>query len=534
MKNILVFIVLGLLLFSCTKDKKTKNPNFVSVNNNKFELKNKDYFPLMLNYVVELRKIEDSIVLSAPKYYEDLSKYEANTFEENNTQLRAHLQLIKEMGFNSIRLIFISRMHKDSVGYFYNNKEKLYIHKNSKKILSALAEYLDIVESFDLKVMLLIRKPIESETVEDFTIELLNKFKNRPVIFSYDFFNEPLYFDNVQKKNRYRDKFEAYNIVSDWRDMMREYAPDQLFTIGFSEPIEVFEWDPSILPVDFLAFHTYHPLRVPNEIYWYSKYTSKPWMIGETALPADNDSIPYLHQQFFMREVYQRVIDCGGAGLGWWEFQELPNSHYEAAYTGLLNHKGVTKTKQGGYSIIGTVKPAVEEISKFKDYKKGTCNCKSNYYNMLGYNNILVKGRVIDKDTKKPIPGAVIRGWSKWWSIGLNSFSDENGWFYIYSNDECIHYNISAPGYNLVKYMDKELVYKPAYEHNYKMGDLPLQRLKYNQIIYTDFLVNDTLNIDNTDIRYIFKYDSSKFNKAKFIGDLGVVELEKLDLDSFF
>ena len=84
--------------------------------------------------------------------------------------------------------------------------------------------------------------------------------------------NEPLYLDSEPV----RKKKNALKIVKNWSNLMKRHAPYQLFTIGFAEPIEVFQWDPYLLPVDFVQFHTYHPLRVPNEIYWYSKYIGKP------------------------------------------------------------------------------------------------------------------------------------------------------------------------------------------------------------------------------------------------------------------
>ena len=126
-----------------------------------------------------------------------------------------------------------------------------------------------------------------------------------------------------------------------------------------SEPIEIFEWDPSILPVDFVQIHTYHPLRIPNEIWWYSKYVGKPWIIGETALPSDNDSISYDLQARFVKEVYQYIIDCGGIGFGWWEFQDHinPGLNFEANYPGLLNHDGITTTKSGKEIVYAADNP---------------------------------------------------------------------------------------------------------------------------------------------------------------------------------
>jgi len=529
---LIICLLIGLIfLTQCNEKSAPINKNFVSIKDNKFFVNDSLYFPIMLNYVICIREIDKTPVVSSLKQYENPDIYEANNLIENETQLRGHLQLIKDMGFNSIRLVF-DRMGTDSIGFYYGEDKRYYINNDYESILNAMENYLKIVSEYDLKVMFLIRRPVENKDLENFTIKILTRFKDITTIFAYDFFNEPLYFDNIDKPSgkMFREKKDAIEIVENWAKMIDKYAPNQLLTIGFSEPLEVFEWDPSVLPVDFIAFHTYNPLRVPNEIYWYSKYTNKPWMIGETALPADNDSIPYEHQQLFMREVYQRIIDCNGAGLGWWEFQELNYSHFEAKYTGLLNHEAITTTKDGKYKIIGTVKPAVKEIENFIKYKKKDCDCKSNYYNMIGYKNIVLTGKIINETTNKPVEGAVIRGWNESWSVGQNTFSDKDGNFTLYSNDICTHFEISAPGMTNTKF-DKKVEYTPTSSHNIKIENLPNKDLEYHKISYMPFLLNKVENQDSiTNIQnYIFNFEKSLFSKSLFKGDLGVQKLMKIN-----
>ena len=522
----IIIILIGLNIGSCGKKTKKINKDFVYLKGNKFKLNNKKYFPLMLNYIVVFREIEDSVVISAPKYYEKLNEYESHNLKENTTQLNAHLQLINEMGFNTIRLVVLDRMRKDKTGFYYNSEKKIHIKTQQNKLINALKVYLNVVKKHNLKVMLLMENMINEPSIELFNTAILEKFRNEPTIFAYDFFNEPLYFDNENNKAVHRTKESAFEIVTDWRNMMDKHAPYQLFTIGFSEPTEVFEWDPSILPVDFISFHTYHPLRVPNEIYWYSKFAKKPWMIGETALPADNDSVSYEHQKTFTKDVYQRVIDCGGAGLGWWEFQEFPNFTFEASFTGILNHEGITKTKEGNYSIIGTVKPMVKEIANFKNYKKKECKTKPNYYNMLGYNNYVTRGKIINKRTNKPIEGAVIRACNKWWSICQNTFTNKDGEFTIYSNDKIARFYFSAPGMSYITALNDTLKYTLVNKsEKYNIKKLPNTTLEYHKISYVPFLNNDT----NVTEYSLFKFNENMFNNAKFETYYGVVELDELD-----
>lgn len=527
MKSRAIFLLLTLLVFllSCKNEIVDKTySGFVYIDNNEFKLNNEPYYPIMLNYVVGYRCFDDGFYLSPIKEYENPAIFESNNPNEVHNQLEGHFQLIKEMGFNSVRICFDRISKTEDNRYFYPaDDKKYYISTDYEKILDALDVLVNIATSKDLKIMLLIKTPIDSE-LEDFAVRIMEKFKNNPTIFAYDMLNEPLYFDTEPN----RKKEDAYKIVDNWRKLTRKHAPNQLFTIAFSEPIEVFEWDPSILPVDFVQIHTYHPLRVKNEIYWYHKYVNRPFMIGETALPADGDSITYSEQLCFMREVFRWQRDCGSIGFGWWQFQEVPDIEFEAHYTGLLNQTGETSTSDGKHTIIGTVKPAAKVVAELNSYKPQTPHRPENYYNMVGYKNICIKGKILDEDTKLPIEGAVIRGWNKWWVVGMNTYSDENGEFRLYCNDPCVHFEISAPGMSKQK-INKELIYKKITSENYDINNLPDKDLEYQKISYKPFLVNNTCH-DDYDNPY-FVFDSAMFDNKIFEADFGVVYLKNLNLN---
>ena len=519
--SVFVCCIFSMLYFSSCKNNKIIhvpiNSEFVYVDHNAFKINRDTFFPMMLNYVVDFREINHQLFLSPCKAYENINYYEHPTKEATLRQLDAHFQLIKKIGFNSLR-ICLDRISCDKNGKFYYvaDNQAYYIEKDSKKIISALDECIQIAAKNNLRVLLLIKPPIKNNELKKFTINILSHFKNNPYLFAYDFMNEPLYFDDCPK----RKKNEAYKIVCEWKQLMNEYAPNQLFTIGFSEPIEVFEWDPSILPVDFVEIHTYHPLRVPNEIYWYSKYIHKPWMIGETALPADNDSISYEMQRQFLVDVYHYTVDCGGCGFGWWEFQEVANTHFEAQYTGLLNHDSSTLIND--YKIIGTLKPAAYEIQSLKNYKRNKPQQAVNYYNMMGYSNICISGKIINKNNNHPVEGAVIRAWNDDWSVGLNTFTDKNGVFYLYSNDECTHFEISAPGMTKIKF-NKKITYSSDIEYSH----LPQRKLEYHKISFIPFLTDTTLK--NKDIQYpIFNFKVEMFNRAAIKGNIGTLYLKDL------
>lgn len=403
-------------------------PGYVALVDGHFSIDGEEWFPIMLNYKAF---IEGEHVVPAPWY--------------TGGDVREHFDTIASWGFNAVRVCLDVMAEGGDTAMMYRATRRM----------------VQQADSAGLHVMLLIKAPFEGWW-KDYAAGLMRRLTDLPALWAYDLMNEPLYFDTVQN----RVKCDAHNIVCEWHRMMRENAPHQLFTVATAEPIEVFEWDPSMLPVDFLEMHTYHPLRVQAEMWWYSHFTGKPWMVGETGLPADDDSVPYQAQVGFMYETYRYAKFHGAIGYGWWEFQDCPEGvNFEAQYTGLRD-------------IHGQRKPAADLPNLFKYLCLGFETDEdlmppANYYNMLAYSNVAVTGRVVD-ERGKPIGSAVVRGWNADWSVGMNTFSDSTGRFRLVSNDTCTHFEISAPHCSKVKF-DRSLPYPATLS-------LPDREREYQQI----------------------------------------------------
>ena len=516
--NKLFFFIIGFPLFfsSCMMDRQS---DFIRIEGEHFTAAQDTFFPLMLNYIVSFQSHGNQFVVAPSIYYDSLGYADAVGRQAVRKQILGHFSLIKDMGFNTVRICF-DRTGRDNDGrYYYQADRKFYLDqkRDRKAIFRGLNRLVSAAEKQGLKIMLLLKPPFtENSDLKIFTEELLDYFKNCPTLFAYDFMNEPLYFDPCED----RKKLEAVAIVSQWKKMMTEHAPNQLFTIGFSEPIEVFEWDCSVLPVDFVEVHTYHPLRVPSEIYWYLNYCGKPWMIGETGLPADNDSITYEEQAQFVREAYQLTRDAGGCGFGLWQFQETPSDSYEGAYTGLLIHEGTIRVKsnRGDCYVKGSLKPAARVIATLEqNYVPQEINRPANYYNMLGYKNIRIKGQIMDTLTGDWIEGAVIRGWNDDWSVGMNTYSDENGRFELYCNDVCNHFEISAPGYSKIKF-DRAIAFVPLSKSSGNIHNLPEKELEYHMISYHPFVRNE---IPDSCFFKVMNFNPELFHQASWEGDMG-------------
>ena len=391
-------------------------PGFVTLQDGHFAIDGEPWFPIMLNYKAF---IDGNRVVPAPWY--------------TGGDVRAHFDTIAAWGFNAVR-VCLDVLPEDG---------------DTAAMFAATRRMVQIADSAGLHVMLLAKAPFNGYW-RVYAIGLMHHLADLPALWAYDLMNEPLYFDPEPD----RSKENAVAIVADWCHMVRTHAPHQLFTVALSEPIEVFEWDPAMLPVDFLEIHTYHPLRVQSEMWWYSHYTGKPWMIGETGLPADNQSVSYDNQRRFMRETYDYARDLGAIGYGWWEFQDYPDGvNFEAQYTGLRD-------------IYGHRKPAAGLVAQLDiAYEASSPESPCNYYNMLAYSNVAVTGIVTDQKGQ-PIEGAVVRGWNEWWSVGMNTYTDADGRFRLVSNDICEHFEISAPHHSKVKF-DR----KPSYPADLQLPD---------------------------------------------------------------
>jgi len=538
MINFYRLFCLILFIQACSEPKDATNSEFVQVNSEGFSVKGEPFFPLILNYVVQFRIVKEKVVLGATWEYEKLNTFEFASEEGIKRQMNNHFGLIKKMGFNTVRIIgldlFRHQKEKpipmlekvDSL----NNRTFLPIaeEENVRQIISSINQLSKIAEENGLKLMFLLPRPLKEANSNELRLnlikEILRSQKNNPTIFAYDFFNEPLYFDNAEYfefSKVQRLKKEAVDLVRSWKKLMNRHAPNQLMTISYAEPIEVFEWDPGLLELDFVSFHTYSPLRVPNEIYWFSKFAKKPWVITETSLPADNDSISYASQAIFMKEVLQRVVNCGGSGFGWWQFQDVEWGPFEHNYTALLNHDSTIINKEGD-TIEGTIKPAVNALKAFKFKKTEKCKCWVNYENMLGYKNYLIEGKIISRETKEPIEGALIRGWTKDWSIAANTFTDENGQFKLYSNTIFENFEISAVGKQTLKF-SKLLEYIPKDD-----GEMPLiedVNLEYHNIHYQEFIPKSELD------KSVLNFDKNEFNQYKYKSEIPLIQLTSVEIE---
>lgn len=470
MKNILaafvVLITFGLVYFYIDAGKKSivPDPNhihderFVYIKNNQFISEGKPFFPKVINFVVSLR-IKDNIMW--PSVYtgyvpQKTFHSEDSTFCMN--ELRETMQLIKDLGYNTVRLTGIGEPN-----IINNNTNRINFRANSgtnnnytislnteeqyKQYLNAVDMLLGAVGRAGLKAIFTTKLFKESPDTEKHLIKLTEHLKDNTTIMAFDFFNEPLYFDSLARK-----KEDVYYITKRWNNIQKKYAPDHLSTVGLACQREIFEWDPNLVNVDFLSFHPYEyePDQVRNEIYWYHTFVKKPWILGETGVPSNNDSIPYSAQVSFARKTIQQTYNCGGMGYSWWQYKDVQWGGYHQDYLGVMNTNGTTLNSLGQV-VHGTPKPVNDEIKKFDaTQKKGPCECPSNYYNFSSNNKFRLRGSLLEMDGT-PIEGGGILAWDEWWVNHYFTTTKPDGSFELYSDYPFYHFMVSSTLHEMIR-----------------------------------------------------------------------------------
>jgi len=483
-----------LIFFSACKNKKEveqpKVPNtpFVSLHENSFYLDGKPFYPVAVNFLVSLQAGNGEVWPTSSINYFEGSKYEFVTKDSSLKELSRQMELIKDMGFNSVRMVGAGEVKSRpgdeflTVQAFVGNERDTTIVLNDStaysNYLNALEILVDIAGESGLKVVLLSSITPDSTKFENHLEKLVTHFKDNTSIMAFDLFNEPLYFDPKE-----RTKPEVRAITSHWNQIVKKNSPNHLTTIGLTGIREVFEWDPDILDVDFISFHPYEyeKEQVRNEMYWYYKYVDKPWIIGETAIPADGDSVSYESQAEFARKTMIQARDCNAKGYTWWQYKDVNWPKFHSSYMGVLNRTGTTLTSNGN-RVSGTLKPVVKEFKNFQpDSKKDSCLCFDNYYNYSESPQFRLIGNVVD-DEGNPIEGAVVMAWSEDWLKLNHTITKKDGSFELKADFQLNHWIASAIYYDMSKaYVQKEGAVTENGVSRISIGEVRLHKVDFKK-----------------------------------------------------
>ncbi|MFH1004318.1 MAG: T9SS type A sorting domain-containing protein [Bacteroidota bacterium] len=367
-----VFLLIVLFSFSFGKGGGwvfAQNNNFVYLQKKKFMLNGNEYYPVGVNYIVDIVKDPNTgnLYIAPHHGYGTSNDYEHGDAVNSLQEIWDDFYRMKHsMGINSIRLCGLGPVKNPSAdGFSFTAITNPYpnpiytgpppstvtftppysgnssVNQNCATLFSFINSVLSIAADpqIDIKVTLLAGGGSAATTTQRINFNQYNNltstngrldyknylsalsdyFKTNTALFAYDLFNEPLYFDGGNFR-----KTEVCQMVSDWYQEIKLKAPNHLVTIGLAGPGEVYEWDPGILNLDFISVHTYPSVTNPNntseqtlgvnrvfsDLYWFGKNVNKPWIIGETGFSAKVPPLPSITDN-------PDPVNCTGQG---WDY----------------------------------------------------------------------------------------------------------------------------------------------------------------------------------------------------------------------
>ncbi|MGB0165943.1 MAG: hypothetical protein ACPF8V_03715 [Luteibaculum sp.] len=433
---------------------------FIRIENGSFVQGDEDkrFFPVVVNYMLSAQTDGKEIWPTAFKQYHRNQKSRYTSKDSCLQELKIEFQHIKSLGFNSIRLVQFgeaaidwsanslavwAQFGNDSGKSFYLDEEE-----NYNSYVKATKELFKLANEAGLKVIYLVRTKPDLAYTEDFLQKYLAEFNTDTNILAWDLFNEPLYFDTLE-----RPKTDIIEIANRWSQWIEKTVPNHLTTIGLTGIKEVFEWDASLLPVDFISFHPYpyEPNQVLNEMRWYKSYIDKPWIIGETSIASEGETTEEMQAEF-AREVIDQTIAAGGIGFSWWQYKDVDWGDPVSDKMGLVALDSVIE--ENNLVFDRREKPVCEVFKQLnqEEMLKGNIPLRepNNYYNYSGFSDFRLKGTLLDQ-SGNPLDGGVIMGWSQWWEKSYASYCKSDGTFELFGPFEYYHWIISAPGFESIK-----------------------------------------------------------------------------------
>ncbi len=283
-KQILLFVLINLSTISS----EAQNNPFITFNNNQFSYQCEPFYPMIVNYGVvciqdnlDNYHISPSLGYCHPSFQEPWWICGENS-DQWKEEMIEHFIKIESLGFNMVRLIQLVDLRIDADQNVTTNK--FYIQDQSNPQIYTLSptgfiinnnydfirqgdllqEVIDALylSGTDLKLIVLMgggKIELEHQLYGDYLEYFASRFRNEPRIFAYDLYNEPCMFRSYDPN--YQDKEVLANICYNWYIKIKYNAPAHFITYG-CEVYDVFNWDPQLMPFDFLSFHHYERARV--------------------------------------------------------------------------------------------------------------------------------------------------------------------------------------------------------------------------------------------------------------------------------
>jgi hypothetical protein len=528
-----IFLISGFLI----------NAQYVTLEGRRFKLGNDFFYPVVCCYNVQWLTdgTPTGLFISPMVDFDGWGSYQG--FECNNEpdcldQIQRHFKQIKHMGFNTIRLygagprysyclinksvphgFIIEAENISDTGKIIYSFTNPFENSFSSKVFACYAEvmyraYLEGLKViFDVELwednILLTQDfdsdyPVYLDALTKYFMNYNNHQEFRQALFAYCDLEEPLMSNFSAWPNPDlivgHTKQDICEKVTQWYNVIKNNDPNHLITIGGNDFLDIFEWDPAVLKLDFYSIHAYSkkmPYEVANpsgdpvgqminringHIYWTANNCPMPFIVGETGFRSQvgtsgPDGTP-MEQRLYAEETLQKTLDCDGSGYTWWNYQDYiwPNNPDEK-YWGLLEYNGNCNP----VPCDTLRKPVVDAFLTFEPNGLVNPDTPPNSY-MDPYNHELyaatnnlsssilntVHGKVLDENND-PIINAVILGYTILHPDPLVSNS------YIYD----IHYTFtdSLGEFVLIPY-DYDSIASPNTIENMQISAVGAERLE--------------------------------------------------------
>jgi len=362
---------------------------FVTLDGRQFKDGNgNDWYPMVMDYFLTILYQPPPLACCkftsppttfwpAPAHhYGSFFGLEHNTAEDCAMDLNRDFALIKNTGFNAIRITsgvhwnnlaarFELETHWGTDGcsclYYipikqpFQEPEPGETISNTDKYFDCLDQVISIAEENDLMVMLDIilfnkDRSFHNEMETDL-LSYLNyfgrHFKDNANVFCYCTFEEIGFNDpGLTHSKQYVCDFTTacYNAL-------KTADSNHLISISGHETSDICEWDVSAMKMDFYQPHIYPEIgdrpvgyqdvdegidRFKSKLYWLSKNCPVPWLIGETGFRSNDEFYDGSHlypfaypmdgneaeQLFFAQQSVEATYAYGGSGYSWFMYQD--------------------------------------------------------------------------------------------------------------------------------------------------------------------------------------------------------------------
>jgi hypothetical protein len=371
---------------------------------NKLYFQGEEIYLKTCNYLVSAYLNDKNNLVVCPHYKYFNSEWETNAetaYPNNQTdatnQIRAHFKVIKDMGFNSVRImncqvrtrwdsdILTTRLfirnyqtelnpdpERENSAYGIRNYEILtdLVGENGKEYyLQIMQIVLSVAAEYDLKVIWVLggewdyvdennvthhRSLLTSQNTpifnqfKDFVEDVAQEFKSNTALIGYDLFYELKTFNNNESSINY---YDLSNSVKEIVKAIKTVDINHFITVGFISINNFYTL--GVKPfyhTDIYSFHLYegeyeyHDIPLGGEINRQLKYFSTlehPWMIAETGYSTYNEDVDNHNQRNYIASTGYQNFNCNSLGYSWWELYDMD---YGTNRWGLLRRTAAGET----------------------------------------------------------------------------------------------------------------------------------------------------------------------------------------------